>query len=77
MKKRSLSSLNLNKKSISNLSKIAGGMVATSKPIQAQTCEGPCPGGTGSCHPINTVEDCTISPGTITAYFSPCLCTEK
>lgn len=70
MKKRNLKSLKLNKKSISNL---------TSGATPAQTCEGPCKGGTGCCeggepHTMQLDPVCTFDPASISWRIGVCDC---
>ncbi|KAB8154885.1 hypothetical protein EZY14_003115 [Kordia sp. TARA_039_SRF] len=53
MKKTKFNKLKLNKESISKLdqAKIGGA-------VPAETCEGPCQGGTGCCNPGEPIEKC-------------------
>jgi hypothetical protein len=74
MKKQHLKILTLNKKSISNLNDLIGGAAP------AQTCEGPCQGGTGCCeadgerHTMQIGPVCTIDPNSISWIVNVCDC---
>ncbi|WP_298427003.1 hypothetical protein [uncultured Kordia sp.] len=68
MKKKSLKSLRLNKKSISNLHSTSGGMVPPPPPTLDKTCQGPpghavCPADTRDVRACVTspLIDCTVT----------------
>lgn len=64
MKKRNITSLKLNKSTIFQLGNIFGG-------LNAETCEGPCQGGTGCCN--WGTRNCPREPVTgNTGIFSGC-----
>lgn len=75
MKKQNLKSLKLNKKSISDLTTLVGGADAhgNGNAVPAETCEGPCKGGTGCCN--NSIgPECTFDPESISWIFNICDC---